>query len=197
MKTDAKNTDDKADDKTSQSDKKPATPLRRAGRVGLSILNPFSDLGVIYRQGLRPTTGWVRQAWAMLKQPSTPGPSLDWEQAVKASGKPVEHLQATFKRIRIAWWCVMVIGSGLALSLTVMVLLAQGLPTGTLLRAVMTILLLAGLGGVGFVKTLVATYRLWQLQTRRVSKLEGGTFQDFHAETRWFRKVLTLGQFND
>ncbi len=177
--------------------KKTATPLHRAGRVGLSILNPFSDLGVIYRQGVRPTMGRLQQAWALLNRSSTPGPSLDWAQAVALSGRSAEQLQTTFKRIRIAWWCLMVIGSGLALSLSLMVLLAHDLPTGTLLRAVMAILILAGLGGIGFVKALTATYRLWQLQKGRVSEREGGTFKDYLFETHWLRKVLTLGQFND
>lgn len=74
-----------------------------------------------------------------------------------------------------------------------LVLLAHGLPSGTLLRAVITILVLAGAGGLGFVKTLITTYRVWQLQERRVSESEGGTFKDFLTENHWGRQVLTLG----
>lgn len=180
------------DDKQQNGDKKPGTPLRRVGHVGLSILNPFSDLGVIYRQGVRPTIGRLRQAWALLNPESTPAQSLDWAQAVALSGRTIEQLRTTFTRIRFAWWCLMVIGGGVAFVLSGLLLLAHGLPSGTLLRAVITILVLTGAGGLGFVKALIATYRLWQLQERRVSEGEGGTFKDFLAENHWVRQVITL-----
>ena len=189
MKTDSRSTDEKNQD----TDKKPDTALRRTGQVGLSILNPFSDLGVIYRQGLHPVMGTLGKAWALLNHQSIPSESLDWAQAVERSARTVEQLRTTFTRIRFAWWCLMMVGGGLALSLTVMALLAHNLPSGTLFRAVITILVLIGAGALGFVKTLLATYRLWQLQERRVSEGEGGTFQDFRAENHWGRLVLTLG----
>ena len=189
MKTDPR----KADETPPQIDNTPATPLRRAGQVGLSIINPFSDLGVIYRQGVQPTMGRLKQAWSLLKRQSVASESLDWAQAVARSGRTVEQLETTFKRIRALWWCVMMIGGGLALVLTAMVLLAHNLPSGTLLWSVIWMLLLVGLGGLGFVKNLITTYRLWQLQHRRVSESEGGTFKEFQTETQWVRLVFLLG----
>ncbi|MBJ2242809.1 conjugal transfer protein TraX [Pseudomonas sp. MF6768] len=189
MKTDPRN----AGEKTQETDKTTSTPLQRVGHVGLSIINPFSDLGVIYRQGVQPTMGRLREAWALLNHQSVPSESLDWAQAVACSGRTIEQLNTTFTRIRLTWWCLMVIGGGLALVLSGLVLLAHGLPSGTLLRAVITILVLAGAGGLGFVKTLITTYRVWQLQERRVSESEGGTFKDFLTENHWGRQVLTLG----
>ena len=189
MKTDPRN----AGEKTQETDKTTSTPLQRVGHVGLSIINPFSDLGVIYRQGVQPTMGRLREAWARRNHQSVPSESLDWAQAVACSGRTIEQLNTTFTRIRLTWWCLMVIGGGLALVLSGLVLLAHGLPSGTLLRAVITILVLAGAGGLGFVKTLITTYRVWQLQERRVSESEGGTFKDFLTENHWGRQVLTLG----
>lgn len=189
MRTNARNTGDTAQD----ADKAPGTPLRRVGKVGLSIINPFSDLGVIYRQGVKPSAGRLREAWALLNRQSIPTQSLDWAQAVAITGKTVEQLRTTFTRIRFAWWCLMVMGGGMAGVLSVLTLLAHDLPTGTLLRAVITVLVLTGAGALGFVKALVATYRLWQLQARRVSEREGGTFQDFRAENQWWSLVLCLG----
>lgn len=189
MKTDPQN----GADLPQSSDKTPSTPLRRVGQVGLSIINPFSDFGVIYRQGVQPTMGRLREAWALLNHQSVPSESLDWAQAVARSGRTFEQLNTTFTRIRFAWWCLMVIGGGLAVVLSGLALLAHDLPSSTLLRVVITILVLTGAGGLGFVKTLITTYRLWQLQERRVSESEGGTFKDFLAENHWVRQVLTLG----
>lgn len=182
-----------ASDKSQETEKTPRTPLQRAGQVGLSFLNPLSDLGVIYRQGMQPGMGRLRQAWALLNHQSTPSESLDWAQAVALTGRTSTQLRTTFTRIRFAWWCLMVISGGLALVLSGLVLLTHDLPSGTLLRVVIAILVLTGAGGLGCVKTLIATYRLWQLQERRVSESEGGTFKDFLAENRWGRQVLTLG----
>lgn len=48
-------------------DGRPPLAFKRAGRLGLSLLNPLSDLGVIYRYryGVRPVQermAWL-QAW--------------------------------------------------------------------------------------------------------------------------------------
>ena len=44
------------------------SPLRRAGQVGLAILNPFSDLMVIYRTGIQPAVAKLRILRAQLKR---------------------------------------------------------------------------------------------------------------------------------
>lgn len=187
-------TTDQAQDEpgTARADKKARTPLRQAGSVGLSILNPLSDLAVLYRQGVKPSAGRLQQAWALLNREKTPAESLDWSRAVALSGKTPEQLHTNFRRIQVGWWFLMMSAGGLAIVLLAMLLIAQGLPSTTLLRAVLATVLLASLSGVGFVKALIATYRLWQLKTRRVSESEGGTFRDFLAQNQWVRQVLTL-----
>jgi hypothetical protein len=172
------------------NEKKAGTPLRRAGSIGLSILNPFSDLFVIYRKGVKPTVGKTREAFAFFKSQSDPSELLDWDQAVERSGKTAEQLATNFRRIKICWWSLMMLCGGIALMLLAMMLMNLDLPGETLMRVAKTILLLAIFAGVAFVKALTAVYRLWQLQTRRVSESEGGTFKDFLSQNKWLRLVL-------
>lgn len=177
-----------------QSVGKAVTPLQRAGRIGLDLINPFSDLVVIYRKGVLPSVDRFKLLHKMLTHQPAAQESLNWEQAVQRAGKPIEHLQKTFKAIRAAWWVLMAVTGGLAVLLLLMVMVTKlDLPSATLLRAGMAILVLSGLSGVGFVKALIASYRLWQLQMQRVSEEEGGTFKHFLSETRWCRQVITLG----
>ncbi|PHN70947.1 conjugal transfer protein TraX [Pseudomonas syringae] len=188
------------DEQAPPDDKQSGTPLRRAGHVGLSILNPFSDLAGIYRRGIKPTA----QKLKLLKTLLTPASAtteadavgISWVQAVERSSRSVEQLVRSYQRIRAAWWCLMASGGALSLFLLIMLLLANlSLPSGTFLRAAVTLLLLMALASWGFAQTLIATYRLWQLRERRVSVAERGTFEDFLIENRWCRQVLTLGHF--
>ncbi|KPB99469.1 TraX protein [Pseudomonas syringae pv. maculicola] len=88
----------------------------------------------------------------------------------------------------------MMFSASLSVLLLAMLLLANfSLPLSTFLRATVTLLALGAIASLGFVKTLIATYRLWQLQNRRVSVAERGTFNDFLIENRWCRLVLTRG----
>jgi hypothetical protein len=186
MKTDRSETG--SDSQTSE--KTTRAPWKRAGGVGLTILNPFSDLGVIYRKGVKPTVGRTREAFAFWKSQSASTELLDWAQAVERSGKTAEQLATNFRRIKICWWSLMMLCGGIALMLLAMMLMNLDLPGDTLMRVAKTILLLAIFAGVAFVKALTAVYRLWQLQTRRVSESEGGTFKDFLSQNKWLRLVL-------
>ncbi len=188
----------------SQDDVKQAgTPLRRAGHVGFAILNvafPLTDVGVIYRRGVKPTVGRFQQAWELLsrKPAKTEADAVgtSWSQAVANTGKSLDQLVTYFRRIRAAWWCALAISGCLSMLLSVMLLLAySGLPSSTFRRAALTLLVLGSVASWSFVKTLIATYRLWQLHERRVSIAERGTFKDFLAENRWCRQVLTIGHF--
>lgn len=187
-------TTDRAQDEpgTAGAKKSPRTPLRQAGSIGLSILNPFSDVMVFYRRGVKPSANRLQQVWALLNREKKPAESLDYARAIAATGKTPGQLQANFKRIRLGWWFLMMSAGGLAVVLLAMILIAQGLPGSTLFRAGLADVLLAGFSGIGFVKALIANYRLWQLQTRRVSECEGGTFRDFLAQNQWVRQVVTL-----
>ncbi|KPY43973.1 conjugal transfer protein TraX [Pseudomonas syringae] len=185
------------DEQSPLDDKHSGTPLRRAGHVGLSILNPFSDLAVIYRRGIKPTA----QKLKLLKTLLTPASAtteadavgVSWSVAVARSGRTIEQLLTSYNRIRAAWWCLMMFSASLSVLLLAMLLANFSLPLSTFLRATVTLLALGAIASLGFVKTLIATYRLWQLQNRRVSVAERGTFNDFLAETRWCRLVLTRG----
>ncbi|MDY7563405.1 conjugal transfer protein TraX [Pseudomonas sp. AB6] len=194
MQIDPSNSPTAGGDAVDGHEKKSVTSLRRAGQIGLSLINPFSDLMVIYRKGVVPTLDRMK----LLREIVTPSTAvrelLSWAQAVQRAGKPIEQLRISFKRIRAAWWFLMAVPGILSILLLMMVMATKfNLPSGTLIRALVTTLVLVALGGIGFVKTLVATYRLWQLDAQRVSEEEHGTFKDFLTENRWFLQVLTIG----
>ncbi|RMV70247.1 TraX protein [Pseudomonas caricapapayae] len=186
------------DEQSPSHDKPSDTPLRRAGHVVLSILNPFSDLAVLYRRGMKPAAHKLKRLKSLL--PSTSATTeedavgVSWREAVARSGRSIDQLLTAYNRIRTAWWCLMMVSACLSVLLLAMLLLANfSLPLITFLRATVTLLVLVAIASLGFVKTLIATYRLWQLQKRRVSVAERGTFNDFLAETRWRQLVLTRG----
>lgn len=194
MKTDPRAATPAGDSAAGNGEKKSISPLRRAGMVGLNLIFPITETKLIYRTGVLPAVGRLKLLRDMLRRPPVERESLNWEQAVARAGMPVEQLQAHFKRARAAWWFLMAVPGSLAILLFLMVLATYfNLPSGTLLRAGMATLVLAALGCVGFAKALVATYRLWQLESRRVSEEERGTFKDFITENRWCRQVLTQG----
>lgn len=194
MKTDVNGAPQAIGAGVSPKGSKPVTTLRRAGQLGLALINPFSDLAVIYRTGVQPTLGKLKLARELINRPTVVRDSLSWKEAVESAGVPVGRLQTTFKRIRALWWCLMAVPGALSIMLLLMMIATRfNLPSGTLVRAVTATLVLAALGGVGFVKVLVTNYRLWQLTAQRVSEEERGTFKNFLAENRWFRQVLTMG----
>ncbi|WP_117149861.1 conjugal transfer protein TraX [Pseudomonas coronafaciens] len=186
------------DEQSPPDDQQSVTPLRRAGHVGLSILNPFSDLAVLYRRGMKPAAQKLKLLKSLLTPTSATTEAdavgVSWSVAVARSGRSIDQLLTAYNRIRTAWWCLLMVSISLSVLLLAMLLLANfSLPLSTFLRATVTLLVLVSIASLGFVKTLVATYRLWQLQKRRVSVAERGTFKDFLAETRWCRLVLTRG----
>lgn len=181
---------------TERTERKAApSPLRRVGRVGLSLVNPFSDLGIIYRRGVRPVLNTLARVRDVVRaRREVNRDALTWAQAVALTGVSVERLHTNYLRIRAFWWFLMLVCGGLAMVLLLMVMVTFiSLPGAVLLRAMITALILTLLGGAGFVNALIATYRLWQLNTRRVSQEEKGTFGDFCAENRWGRQVVSLG----
>ncbi|CAI2155933.1 MULTISPECIES: conjugal transfer protein TraX [Serratia] len=181
---------------TEQNKQKSApTSLRRVGKVGLSLVNPLSDIGVIYRSGVRPILNNLARAREVVRaRRQVNRESLTWAQAVTATGVSVEQLHTNYVRIRAFWWFLMLVCGGLSLILLLLLLVSfVSLPGTILLRATITALILSLLGTAGFVKALIATYRLWQLTTRRVSVEEKGTFGDFRSENRCCRQVVSLG----
>lgn len=169
-----------------------SSPLRRAVQVGLAVLNPFSDLMVIYRTSGKPVIEKLRILRDQLKRNRVVGEQLSWAQAVEKSGQPVEQLQKVFRRTRMMWWFAMTVTSALMFILLLMLAANTGLPWLTLLKAGVTDVLLASLAFFSGVKVLEANYRLWQLATQRVNPDERGTFQDYSAENSKWSQVLTF-----
>lgn len=177
----------------------PAGPsmARRVGRVGLAIINPFSDLAVIYRTGIKPVgvkLGVLQEQMASLRamRKNKSKESLTWAQAVASTGQSVAQLQAGFRRLRRIWWLLMVGISPVAVFLLLNILFtASNLPVQTLLRAITVDAALITLAMLSVAKVLNNDYRLWQLASRRVSIEEQGTFQDYAAEQRIWRQVVT------
>lgn len=168
------------------------TMLRRAASVGLSFINPFSDLGVIYRTGVKPLSEKFRILREQLADRSAYQESLDWTEAVQRTGRSAEQLLRTFRRVRTVWWVVMVVSGALSVMLFLMLLAANAnLPLPTLIRAAITDLISASISLFSLVKVLNANVRLWQLSNRRVSIEEHGTFQDYRAENlMWLQIVM-------
>ncbi len=166
---------------------------RRAGRVGLAFINPFSDLAVIYRTGIQPLGFKLRLLGEQFKRSKAPAEQLSWKQAVEGSGRTVEQLITMFRRKRMAWWLVMIgMGSFAFLLLLMTLYTSPSLPGQTFIRAVLTDFALVSIALLGLAKVVEANYRLWQLTTKRVSLEEHGTFQDYKAETDMWLQVMTL-----
>ncbi|MEB8059267.1 conjugal transfer protein TraX [Pseudomonas fulva] len=158
-----------------------------------SIVNPLSDVGVIYRKGLLPTLERLKVLSQLTSRDEEPKAELNFNEAVALSGRSVVQLLKDYKRIRAVWWMLMTIPAALVLALSVLLLLAPNVPSGTTLRACMTGLVLFAFSMVGFVKGLVTSYRIWQLENKRLSAVEGGTFKCFMSENRWIRLVIFQG----
>lgn len=169
-----------------------ATPLQRVGRVGLDILNPLSDLKVLYG-GVKPTLSRLSDLRERLRRPKAAQASLTWAQAVESSGQSVEQLARGYRRSRYLNWSVMMLTGGL--SLTLLGLLAAvgfDLPETPMHRAVITLFVLTTFCAVSLTKVLKTNYRLWQLTHQRVSLDEGGTFAHYKAENKIWLQLVTI-----
>jgi hypothetical protein len=170
---------------------------RRVVRVGLAFINPFSDLAVIYRTGIKPLgvkLEVLREQLVRLRvmRKAKPQEQLNWTQAVQRSGRPIEQLLIAFRRKRITAWLVMVAAGSIAFLLLLMILYTSAsLTLGTIYRAAIADAVLASIATLSMVKVLETNYRLWQLASRRVSLEEQGTFQDYSAETDMWLQVMT------
>ncbi|SEE90272.1 conjugal transfer protein TraX [Pseudomonas coleopterorum] len=170
---------------------KPST-ARRVGQISLAIINPFSDLAVIYRTGIKPIGTKLQILRTQFERHQSPKESLTWAQAVACTGQSVEQLQSGFRRLRRIWWLLMVGISPVAIFLLLNIFYtASSLPMQTVLRAIAVDAALVTLVMLSVAKVMNNDYRLWQLTTRRVSLDEKGTFQDYAAEQRIWRQVVS------
>lgn len=169
-----------------------ATPLQRVGRVGLDILNPLSDLKVLYG-GVKPTLGRLSDLRERLRRSRTTQESLTWAQAVEKSGQSVEQLARGYRRSRYLSWSVMMLTGGLSLTLLgLLVAVGFDLPEAPMHRAFITLFVLTTVFAVSLTKVLKTNYRLWQLINQRVSLDEGGTFAHYKAENKMWLQLVTL-----
>ena len=158
-------------DDNSIDEKKPAPRLRRIGDIGINLFAPLAET----RWMLRSCRHMLDQHKTRLKrlmpdrQPESPV-CMTWEEAVRASGLTVDELDRRLRRRRMFWrpgfWLMMVP----VLLLCGMALAATALPVITLIRILVCLLLMSTIAALCASKALIASYRLWQLNERRVSE---------------------------
>lgn len=162
----------------------------RITRGLLSILFPVQETKWIVRSAQHMTSRnleRMRDTFPELKNDDTTQASPDWAKAVADSGCTPQELEKGYlaqrRRWRVLFWLM-----------AIPVPLAALMPlfTGVSISAhqVSTCAVLFSGAGVAWSKALIATYRLWQLRSRRVSLAEGGTFRHFMTETHAVREAI-------
>lgn len=73
-----------------------------------------------------------------------------------------------------------------------MALAAAALPVITLIRILVCLLLMSTIAALCASKALIASYRLWQLNERRVSEDEQGTFPDYLQARHGWKQATWL-----
>lgn len=187
-------TDDKAEG-SGKIKKTPVVTARRAGWFALNVFVPASEVSQVFRYTGRS----AGRLWQRLRDITAGRGAGDyrpdsWAQAVADTGLPSFRLRRNLRINRWIWWGLMWLTGLPAVGFMVMLLTAgQGVSVTGWLRIGIVLLVLGLISATGFVQALGATYRLWQLDERRVSASEKGSFRDFLNETRWCRRVLSAG----
>lgn len=177
--------------------KAPVVIAKRAGWLALNIFVPASDVSHMFCYTVRNTA----RLWRRIRE-VTSGRSArdyrpaDWSQAVTDSGLPPSRLRRNFRINLCIWWGLMWL-TGLPAVGFLLMLIAAGHDVSATgwLRIGCVLLVLGLISATGFTQALGVSYRLWQLEERRVSASEQGSFHDFLRETRWCRRVLSAGLF--
>ncbi|EOW6411085.1 MULTISPECIES: conjugal transfer protein TraX [Cronobacter] len=169
--------------------------VKRAGWIALNIFVPAWEVSSVSRHAGRN----VSRLWQRLRE-VTAGRGggdyrpADWSQAVTDSGLTPAQLARNLRVGRWIWWGLMWL-TGLPVTGFLLMLVAAGSTIGAngWLRVGSVMLVLTLLAATGFVQALAFSYRLWQLQEKRVSASEKGSFREFLQETHWCRQVLSGG----
>lgn len=169
-----------------------ASTVKRAVSVGIAIINPFSDLKVIYNFGLKPLVLKLKDLRAFVQPRTGPVEALNFAQAVQRSGKTAAELTIVYRRKQLLWSAPMIGLGALSLILFSMILLATNLPTVTMIRASVSALVMAALAFYSYSRVLGAVYRHWQLLNQKVSISEGGTYSDFVREVNPVSDIIFL-----
>ncbi|TXE28349.1 hypothetical protein FOT62_21530 [Serratia marcescens] len=177
-------------------DKHTTSLLKRAGKgawFGLNLLLPLSETR---RMATTVSASWFNHLKRVGRSDAGKAPDdvpaqLSFAEAVAASGQTRTVLQTRFYRrkcLSLALTALPVMAVAVLLTLTV---LSGWQSPWLLLRVGVISLALLALAGLLFVKTLVCTWRLWQLREGRLSPAERGGFTDFVHERGWFISTLT------
>ncbi|MDN0112704.1 conjugal transfer protein TraX [Yersinia mollaretii] len=112
---------------------------------------------------------------------------LSFDDAVRASGQTREVLISSHLRGKRIWLLLFVGAAMLALILPVAMILSGTLFSGILFSRTLSMsFMLAGFGGLMFIRALKNQYHLWQLQTRQL-----GTFAEWKATRNWLRDIFS------
>jgi len=171
--------------------------LKRAGKgawFGLNLLLPLSET----RRMATTAGASVRNHLARARRPATAKAphddvpaQLSFAEAVAASGQTRAALQTRFYRRKCLSLTLTALPVMAVTALLTLTVLSGGPSPWLLLRVGVISLALLALTGLLFVKTLVCTWRLWQLREGRLSPAERGGFTDFVHERGWFISTLT------
>ncbi|AWK15485.1 conjugal transfer protein TraX [Candidatus Fukatsuia symbiotica] len=159
-----------------------------------NILLPLSETRRIAAVSARPWRTLLNRIQGLCPKKSAAKSvttSLDWTQAVRASGQTPDQLNKYYLASKKRWGFVLFIPILLIGILMAMLLLnAATLPLIVWIKASLLSLTLLSVSAWGFTRALLCEYRRWQVRERRVSPLERGEFGYFLAETAWIKKTL-------
>lgn len=176
--------------------------LKRAGKgawAGVKILFPplaetnhiANTVGSSWRNHLKRAGKHVVQH---APKQAENAEQLSFEEAVAASGETREGLSRRFYRQKCLSLTLTALPVMVVAGLLTLTVLSGWHPLWLLLRVGVICLALLALTALLFVKTMVCTWRLWQLREGRLSPQERGGFMNFVAEQGWFISTLTPGR---
>ncbi len=167
---------------------------RKTARIAVSVINllfPVRDIARIVMTAPKPLLMTLRRTREVFHQQAKEQADLSWAEALAASGCTEAALARRYRRSQWLWRAVM--WGSLLVSLMLLTLVIGSWTTLSafeVLRSVSFLFVLLSLTLLSFVKAMEATFRRWQLLSRRVSIAENGTFRDFKAENAWIRQTM-------
>jgi hypothetical protein len=181
--------------RSNQTKKPPVVTARRAGWFALNVFVPASEVSQVFRYTGRS----AGRLWQRLRDITAGRGAGDyrpdnWSQAVADTGLSSSRLRRNLRVNLSIWWGLMWL-TGLPASgfLVMLLIAAHDVSVTGWLRIGIVLLVLGLISATGFVQALGMSYRLWQMDERRVSTSEKGSFRDFLNETRWCRRVFSAG----
>lgn len=163
-----------------------------AGMLNIAI--PIAETLKIAQTTARPwisTVERLRHLYQRKRTQEAALPSLNWEEAVKASGRTPAQLDKRFLTQKRIWRFILFVPALLVLILTALLLInPTPLPLIVWIKASVFSMALLSVSAWGFTQALICEYRRWQLRERRVSHAESGEFRCFLAETSWVKATL-------